>query len=101
VWHHELVIALLQVVLRLLADLLALASLVVKPRRTTAAEILILRRQLAVYKEHGIKPGRIDAATRISLALLSRLCDWRACLSSAEIAATQQDEFGWQLTPIP
>ncbi len=27
-----------------------------------------------------MKPRRIDAATRISLAWLSRLCDWRSCL---------------------
>jgi putative transposase len=27
-----------------------------------------------------VKPRRIDAATRASLALLSRLCDWRSCL---------------------
>ena len=27
-----------------------------------------------------MKPRRIDAATRLSLALLSRLCDWRSCL---------------------
>jgi len=46
VWRHELVIALLQVVLGLLVDLLALAALAFRPRRTTAAEILILRRQL-------------------------------------------------------
>ena len=27
-----------------------------------------------------MKPRRIDAATRVSLAWLSRLCDWRSCL---------------------
>ena len=44
------------------------------------AENLFLRRQLALYQERGAKPRRIDAATRMSLALLSRLCDWRAAL---------------------
>ena len=44
------------------------------------AETLVLRRQLARFKERGVKPRRIDAATRVSLALLSRLCDWRSCL---------------------
>ena len=39
-----------------------------------------MRRQLALYRERGIKPRRIDAVTRLSLAVLSRLCDWRACL---------------------
>jgi len=44
------------------------------------AEVLFLRRQLALYLERGAKPGRIDAATRLSLALLSRLFDWRSAL---------------------
>jgi len=39
------------------------------------AEVLFLRRQLALYVERGVKPGRIDPATRVSLALLSRLFD--------------------------
>ena len=47
---------------------------------TIEAENLVLRRQLALFKERGMKPRRIDAATRASLALLSRLCDWRSCL---------------------
>ena len=51
-----------------------------RPRRALAAEALVLRRQLALFQERGIKPRRVDSATRISLALLSRLCGWRACL---------------------
>jgi hypothetical protein len=45
-----------------------------------AAEILVLRRQMALYEERGVKPRRIDAVTRISLALLSRLFNWRDAL---------------------
>jgi hypothetical protein len=56
------VTALLQIVLRMLADLLALAAVAFRSRWATAAEILILRRQLALYKERGFKPRRIDAA---------------------------------------
>ena len=37
-------------------------------------------RQLALYKERGVRPRRIDAATRVSLAWISRWCDWRSCL---------------------
>jgi len=40
----------------------------------------MLRRQLGLFKERGLKLRRIDAATRLSLALLSRMCDWRSCL---------------------
>jgi hypothetical protein len=53
VWHHKSVIALVQIVLRLLADLLALVALAFRPRRATAAEILVLRRRLALYKATG------------------------------------------------
>lgn len=80
IWHHRLVIALLQISLRHLADLLALTAMAFRRRRATAAEILVLQRQLALYKERGAKPRRIDAATRISLVLLSRFCNWREAL---------------------
>ena len=73
-------IALFQIALQLLTDLLGLTALAFRQRRSTAAEILVLRRQLALYQERGIKPRRIDAVTRISLALLSRLFNWRDAL---------------------
>jgi hypothetical protein len=74
------VIALFQIVLRLLTDLMALTVVAFRDRRATAAEILVLRRQLALYQERRIKARRIDAVTRISLALLSRFCNWRDAL---------------------
>src|ERR1700736_1959565 len=79
-WHHKSMIALFQIVLRLLIDLIALIALAFRLRRATAAEILVLRRQIALYKERGIKPRRTDAVTRISLALLSRFFNWRDSL---------------------
>src|SRR4030095_8308300 len=74
------VIALACMVLRLVADLLGLAALSIRSRQSIEAENLVLRRQLALFKERGVKPRRIDAATRMSLAWLSKLCDWRSCL---------------------
>ena len=79
-WHHKSVVALLQIALRLLADLIAMMAFAFRQRRATAAEILVLRRQLALYKERAIKPRRIDRVTRISLALLSRFFNWRDAL---------------------
>ena len=73
-------IALAQIILRLFADLIGLVVLATKRQSSLEIEVLVLRRQLALYKERGLKPRRIDAATRVSLALLSRLCDWRSCL---------------------
>jgi transposase InsO family protein len=74
------VIARFQILLRLLVDLIALTALGFWQRRASAAEILVLRRQLALYAERGIKPRRIDSVTRVSLAFLSRFFIWRNAL---------------------
>jgi putative transposase len=44
------------------------------------AENLFLRKQLALYLERKAKPRRADDATRLSLALLSRLFVWKDAL---------------------
>ena len=73
-------IAFAHIVFQLLADLLGLVALSIRPRRSLEAENLFLRRQLALYKERGIKPRRVGAATRMSLVSLSKLFDWRCAL---------------------
>jgi hypothetical protein len=42
-----------------------------------AAENLFLRKQLALYRERGIKPRRATPATRLALLWLARWFDWR------------------------
>ena len=81
-------IVFVQVILRLLADFVGLVALSVRPRRSIEAENLFLRRELALYKERGAKPRRVDAATRVSLAFLSRLFDWRDALELQAIVPT-------------
>ncbi len=56
------------------------AGLTFRQRVSLEAEVLFLRRQLALYVERRVKPSRLDAATRVSLALLSRLFEWRSAL---------------------
>ena len=73
-------IAFAHIVFQFLADLLGLVALSIRPRRSLEAENLFLRRQLALYKERGIKPRRVGAATRMSLVSLSKLFDWRCAL---------------------
>ena len=73
-------IALASMIARLIADSVGLLVLSARPRRSIEAENLFLRRQLALFKERGVTPRRINAATRLSLAWLSRLCDWRSCV---------------------
>ena len=56
-------------IVRLSWDLLLWCGLLLRPRESLEAEILFLRRQLALYRERGAKPRRVDAATRVTLAL--------------------------------
>ena len=83
--------ALSHLVLRLLADLLGLTALAIKPRQSIEAENLFLRRQLALYRELGVKPRRVDAATRIGLALLSTLFNWHSALVVVHPASSTQE----------
>ena len=73
-------VALIKIITELLADVARFAILQFRPTRWVQAENLFLRRQLGLFKERGIKPRRVDAATRISLAILARLFDWRDAL---------------------
>jgi len=66
--------------MRVLSHLIEGIGLVFRQRKSLEAEVLFLRRQLALYMERGMKPRRVDAATRMSLALLSRLFEWRSAL---------------------
>ena len=62
------------------------------------AENLFLRRQLALYIERGVQPHRVDAATRVSLALLARLFDWRGALVVVQPATMiRWHRAGWRL----
>jgi putative transposase len=70
----------ISIILSLMSDLIRCFGLVLRPRKSLEAEILFLRRQLALYVERGVRPRHIDAATRVSLALLSRVFDWRSAL---------------------
>jgi putative transposase len=74
------VTALLNIVLQVLPDLAGILPLAVRRHGALAAEILMLRRQLAMYVERGVKPRRVDPVTRITLALLSRFFNWRDAL---------------------
>jgi hypothetical protein len=65
---------------RLTWDLLQWCGLLLRPRESLEAENLFLRRQLALYRERGVKPRRVDAATRATLAFLSRWFEWRSAL---------------------
>jgi hypothetical protein len=62
------------------SDLISWCGLIFRPRRSLEAEVLFLRRQLALYVERGVQPRRIDVATRVSLNFLSRWFNSRSAL---------------------
>jgi hypothetical protein len=62
-------VALIKIAVQLLADAARFSILLFRPTRSVQAENLFLRRQLALFKERGIQPRRVDSATRISLAM--------------------------------
>ena len=62
------------------------------------AENLFLRRQLALYIERGVRPPRMDAATRVSLAVLAKLFEWRSALVVVQPATMiRWHRAGWRL----
>jgi hypothetical protein len=69
------------ILIELVAEMLRWLWLAFRSSQSIQAENLFLRRQLALYIERGVKPRRIDSATRVGLTLLSRLFDWRDALA--------------------
>jgi len=65
------------ILIQLIGETLPCSRLAVRSRQSIETENLFLRGQLAMYGERGIKPRRVDPATRISLAFLSRFFNWR------------------------
>src|SRR4249920_1608804 len=78
-------------VLRLIGSFLRSSSAI-------RAENLVLRKQLARYIERGIKPRRVDHATRVSLALFTRMFDWRASVVNFRPATiVRWHRLGWRI----
>ena len=66
--------------LKLIADVGRFLVLCLRPAPALAAEILFLRKQLALYEECQIKPRRATNVTRLMMVWLSRFFDWRPAL---------------------
>jgi len=90
--------ALINIIGQLLADVVRLVILQFRSTQSVQAENLFLRRQLALFKERGFKPRRVDAVTRISLAFLGGLFDWRDALSVVQVKTyIRWQRAGWRL----
>jgi len=72
--------------------------LLFRSTKAVQAENLFQRCQLARYIERGVQPRRVDAATRASLAVVARLCDWRSALVVVQPATMiRWHRAGWRL----
>jgi hypothetical protein len=64
----------------LAVDALHFVGLSFRSRTALIPENLFLRKQLALYQEHQIRPRRLTNAARFSLVIWSRLFAWRSAL---------------------
>ena len=79
-------------------DVLRLIVSFLRSSSAIRAENLVLRKQLASYIERGIKPRRVDHATRVSLALFTRLFDWRdAVVIVRPSTIVRWHRMGWRI----
>ena len=90
--------ALLKIAASLLADVFRFVALLFRSTKSLQAENLFLRRQLALFMERGVRPRRIDAATRVSLVVLAKMFDWRGALVVVQPATMiGWHRAGWRL----
>ena len=80
------VLALADMLLTLLVDVIRFLRLCLRPAPGLAAENLFLRKQLALYQERHVKPRRATDATRLALVRLARWFDWRQALAVVQPA---------------
>jgi hypothetical protein len=82
----------------LLADILRFVVLLFRTTQSIQTENLFLRRQLALFIERGVRPRCVDAATRVSLAILARMVDWRNALVVVQPATMiRWHRTGWRV----
>lgn len=90
--------ALAKIGICLIEDLFRWLLLLFRPTKSVQAENLFLRRQLALFLERGVQPRRPDPASRVSLAVLARLFEWRSALVVVQPATMiRWHRAGWRL----
>jgi transposase InsO family protein len=86
------------IALRLIEDAVRWLVLLLRSTEAVRAENLFLRRQLALFMERGVRPQRVDAATRVSLVVLAKLFEWRSALVVVQPATLLRwHRAGWRL----
>ena len=80
----------------LAADAIGFFQALFGPRTALLAENLFLRKQLAFYQEHQIRPHRLTNAARVSLVFWPRFFDWKSALLVVKPATL----IGWHRKPF-
>ena len=87
--------ALFHILINSLTDCIRFLQSLTARRAVLAAENLFLRKQLAFYQEHQIRPRRLTATARFRLLFWSRFCerfcDWRNAL----VIVKPETLIGW------
>lgn len=68
----------------LLRETLRFLRLMASSKASLAAEVLLLRKQLAFYQERKIKPRRFNDSARLSMLLLAKFFDWKNALINVQ-----------------
>ena len=84
--HVEPFLHLGRVVATLWVDLVRVLGSSLRSRTALVAENLFLRKQLALYREHQVKPRRVSDPMRLALVLLARCFVGRAALTIVQPA---------------
>ena len=80
------------------SDVVRLIRSFLRPSSAIRAENLVLRKQIASYIERGIKPRRVDHASRVSLALFTRMFNWRdAIVIVRPSTVVRWHRLGWRI----
>jgi putative transposase len=88
----------LRSIIGFLVDVVRFGLLFCRSSSTIRAENLVLRKQLARHIERGAKPRRVDHATRVSLALFTRLCNWRDSVVNVRPSTiVRWHRLGWRI----
>lgn len=64
----------------LIEDAFRWVLLLIRSAKSVQVENLFLRHQLALFLERGVRPRRVDSASRVSLAVLAKLFEWCSAL---------------------
>jgi putative transposase len=83
--------SLLNLITDLVADGLLFFRLLFRSRTALSAEVLFLRKQLALYQERQVQPRRLNDSARFSLILWCRLCNWKGAL----VIVKPETLIGW------